>query len=145
MRIRSLLAVLLALAPAALAQPPTTGGENAVAAARPADPYSGVVVNDTVTFIGQEFYRNFVASWREQQGVERFSVLVRERPSARWGSLVSVEYEHREIFRAFLSPGRRDFVRQAGIDAANLVYQRVVDFEVQRLLFRDPDMARDEI
>ena len=46
MRSRGLLAVLLALASAAMAQPPSTGGEDAVAAARPADPYSGVVVND---------------------------------------------------------------------------------------------------
>lgn len=135
---------LLLLAAPGLAQPPT-GSENAVAAARPADPYSGVVVNDTVTFIGQEFYRVFVATWRDEPGVDRFSVSVHERPSARWGSLVYVQYEHRDVFRAFLSPGRRDFVRQAGADAARIVYQRVVDLEVQRLLFRDPDLAQDEL
>lgn len=144
MRALRLVALLALAAPAALAQAPS-GAENGAARARPADPYSGVVVNNTVTFVGQEFYRNFVAGWRDQAAVERFSVAVNERPSARWGSLVSVEYEHREVFRAFLSPGRRDFVRQAGADAARLVYQRVVELEVQRLLFHDPDMAREEI
>lgn len=137
------LAVLALMAPAA-AQPPAPG-ESAVAAARLADPYSGVVVNDTITFIGQEFYTTFVAKWRDESGVERFSVTVRERPSARWGSLVSIEYEHREMFRAFLSPGRREFVRQAAQDASRIVYRNVVDMEVQRLLFRDPDLARDEL
>lgn len=138
------LAILLFIVPAAWAQPPV-GTESAAAPARPADPYSGVVVNDTVTFIGQDFYSTFVASWREEANVERFTVTVRERPSARWGSLISIEYEHREMFRAFLSPGRRDFVRQAARDASQIVYQNVVNTEVQRLLFRDPDMARDEI
>ncbi len=132
------------LAPLAFAQQPA-GVESAVAPARPADPYSGVVVNNTVTFIGQEFYRTFVASWREAPNAESFSVTVHERPSARWGSLISIEYEHREVFRAFLSPGRRDFVRLAADDAARIVYQNVVELEVQRLLFRDPDLARDEL
>jgi curli production assembly/transport component CsgE len=142
---RMLSALLLAvLVCAAWAQPPAAG-EAGAAAARPADPYSGVVVNDTVTFIGQEFYSVFVSHWREEPNVERFSVTIRERPSARWGSLVSVEYLHREVFRAFLSPGRRDFVRLAGRDAARVVYENVVDTEVQRLLFRDPDLAQDEL
>lgn len=135
---------LIVVCGTASAQPPR-GTESAAAPARPADPYSGVVVNDTVTFIGNEFYSTFVASWREEPNVERFTVTVRERPSARWGSLISVEYENREMFRAFLSPGRRDFVRQAAQDASRIVYQNVVDTEVQRQLFRDPDMARDEI
>lgn len=142
-RLCTLLFLAAVCAPAP-AQPPA-GTESAAAPARPADPYSGVVVNDTVTFIGQEFYSTFVATWREEANVERFTVTVRERPSARWGSLISVEYEHREMFRAFLSPGRRDFVRQAAQDASRMVYQNVVNTEVQRLLFRDPDMARDEI
>jgi curli production assembly/transport component CsgE len=141
---RFLAALALVCAPAVLAQPPT-GTENAAAAARPADPYSGVVVNNTITFIGHEFYQTFVASWRDEPGVDRFTVAIHERPSARWGSLVFIEYENRELFRAFLSPGRRDYVRQSAADAVRIIYQRVVDLEVQRLLFRDPDLAQDEL
>lgn len=137
-------AALMLAMPAAYAQP-SVGGETAAAPARAADPYSGVVVDSTVTFVGQEFYRSFVARWREESGVERFSVTVLERPSARWGSLVWIEYAHREVFRAILSPGRRELVRTAGQDASGIVYQRVVDLEVQRLLFRDPDLAQDEL
>jgi curli production assembly/transport component CsgE len=144
MRAPELLLALLVAASSAQAQPPE-GTENAAAAARPADPYSGVVVNDTVTFIGQEFYSTFVATWREEPNVERFTVIVHERPSARWGSLIFIEYEHREMFRAFLSPGRRDFVRVAAAEASKQVFERVVDLEVQRLMFRDPDLAQDEL
>ena len=139
-----LFALAFAIMAPASAQPPQ-GDERAQARARPADPYSGVVVNNTITFIGQEFYQTFVANWRDEPNVENFTVTVHERPSARWGSLIFIEYENRELFRAFLSPGRRDFVRQAAADAARFIYQRVVDLEVQRLLFRDPDLAQDEL
>jgi len=134
---------MMAATPDAHAQ--RVGSDSAPARARPADPYSGVVVNSTVTFIGQEFYSSFVARWREESGVEQFSVTVYERPSARWGSLVWIEYAHRQVFRAFLSPGRREFVRTAGLDASGIVYQRVLDLEVERQLFRDPDLAHDEL
>lgn len=111
---------------------------------RLSDPYAGVVSDSTITLIGQEFYREFVAAWRDQALVDHFSISVHERPSARWGSLIWVEYANRQLFRAYLSPARRDIVRAAARDASHLVYEAVVDSEVQRALFRDPDLARDE-
>lgn len=110
----------------------------------PRDPYAGVVTDGTITFVGHDFYSEFVSAWRQQAGVEQFSLAIIERPSARWGSLVWVEYRNRQVFRAFLSPGQRDFVRQAGRNAAGIVYKNVVETEVGRLMFGDPDLARDE-
>jgi curli production assembly/transport component CsgE len=114
------------------------------AQARYRDPYAGVVTNSTITFIGQEFYQEFVALWRDKPAVEPFSLTVIERPSAQWGSLITIEYSGRQMYRAFLSPGRREFIKTAARDASQVVYNNVVDAEVQRQLFRDPDMARDE-
>jgi len=110
----------------------------------PRDPYAGVVTDATITFVGHDFYNEFVSAWRQQAGVEQFSLAIIERPSARWGSLVWIEYRNRQVFRAFLSPGQRDFVRQAGRNAAGIVYKNVVETEVGRLMFGDPDLAPDE-
>jgi len=112
---------------------------------RSLDPYVGVVTDGTVTIFGQEFYRAFTTAWREQPRIDRYSLAVFERPSARWGSLVWVEYASRRVFSAFLSPSRRDHIRAAGLDAAQIAYRNVVDSEVGRLLFRDPDLAREEL
>ena len=109
------------------------------------DPYVGVVTDATVTIFGQEFYRTFAMAWREQPRIDRYSLAVFERPSARWGSLVWVEYAGRRVFSAFLSPSRREHIRAAGLDAAHIAYRNVVDSEVERLLFRDPDLAREEL
>jgi curli production assembly/transport component CsgE len=109
------------------------------------DPYVGVVSNDAISFIGQEFYREFVATWREQPQADHFSISIHERPSARWGSLIWIEHANRQLFRTFLSPGRRDAVRLAAREATSLVYQKVVDLQVERNLYRDPDLAADEL
>jgi curli production assembly/transport component CsgE len=125
---------------AAQAQAPSA----AAASSSRADPYAGVVADGTITFVGQEFYRHFAASWRDQARVERYSLSILERPSARWGSLVWIEFANRRVFSAFLSPGRRDRIRAVAEEAVQTVYQNVVDSEVQRLLFKDPDLAADE-
>lgn len=134
---------LLVIAAAALpcaAQPPAEPE-----APRARDPYIGVIADSTVTFIGQEFYRAFMAAWRELPGSDRYSLAIVERPSARWGSLVWIEYANRRVFGATLSPGRRDTVRELGAQAAGIAYENAVDTDAQRLLFRDPDLARDEL
>ena len=154
-RKRRLIACIAAwlLSPAVAAGPQDAPGtpevaSTAVAGARvyrPRDPYAGVVTDATLTRIGHDFYYAFAAHWRTQENVEQFSLTVHERPSARWGSLVWVDYSGRQIFRTFLSPGRRDHVPVAAEEASRSAYQSVVDSEVQRQLFRDPDLAQDEL
>lgn len=129
--------------PASHAQP--EGASTALGGyTRQSDPYAGLVADSTVSFIGQEFYRAFMMTWRELGMTERYSLSIHERPSARWGSLVWIEFANRRVFSMFLSPGRRDAVALAGGDAARLAYQNVVDADLQRLLFKDPDLAPDE-
>lgn len=133
-------ALLAAVAVAALAQPEANGnGDRRVLQ----EIYAGVVSNQTISFTGHEFYRAFVATWRERDRTERYNLAVLERPSARWGSLIWVEYRNRPVFQAFVSPGRAE-LKQVAQRAAEAVYQNVVETEVQRMLFRDPDLGGDE-
>jgi len=108
------------------------------------DGYIGVVTDVTVTTVGEEFYRAFAAVWREQPLSDRYSLSIVERPSARWGSLVWIEYAHRRLYSRFLSPSKPETARASAMEAARQVYRRAVDADVERLLFRDPDLARDE-
>jgi hypothetical protein len=47
-----------------------------------------------------------------------FNLVVRERPSARWGSLVTVEYQQRLVYRRFLPPNTVELKDEA-YDAAD--------------------------
>jgi curli production assembly/transport component CsgE len=106
--------------------------------------YGGVVVNQTVTVAGQDFYQYFVSAWRDRDMSERFAISIRERPSARWGSLIWIEYAERRIFQSQLPTGRAG-IKALSEQAVDFAYQKLADAEVERLLFRDPDFGPDEI
>lgn len=106
--------------------------------------YAGVVLNQTITLVGQDFYQYFVAAWRDKPLSERYVLSVHERPSARLGSQIWVEYANRRVFQTFLPPARVR-AKDAGLDAVEVAYQNIVDADVINLLFRDPDLGPDEL
>jgi curli production assembly/transport component CsgE len=110
----------------------------------PEELYGGMVVNQTITVIGRDFYDYFVAAWREFPMTERYVISIHEWPSARWGSRIRVEYAQRPVFQAFLQPVRAR-IKEISEQAAEKTYSNTIDTEVQRLLFRDPDLGVDEM
>ena len=106
--------------------------------------YGGLVANQTMTVAGYDFYRYFVAAWNDKNGSDRYSLSVHEQPTARFGSRIWVEFSHRRVFQANLPPTRAS-LRPLGEQAAEAAYATVVDDEVNRALFRDPDLASDEL
>jgi len=106
--------------------------------------YRGVVTNQTVTVAGQDFYQHFVNAWRERDLSERFTISIHERPSARWGSQVWIEFAQRRIFQAALPTGRGG-IRSLAERAIEVAHQMIGDAEVDRLLFRDADVGPDEL
>ncbi len=106
--------------------------------------YDGVVVNQTVTLVGHDFYTAFVAAWRDKPLSERYALTIGERPSPRLGSQVWVEFSRRRVYQTVLPPARAR-IGAIAEEAAEIAYQNVVQTEVQRLLFRDPDIGADEI
>lgn len=70
------------------------------------DLLTGIVVNQTMTVLGWDFFHYFSSSWRESPASESYSVSVHERPTAIWGSEIWVEYNHQRVFHTYLSPAR---------------------------------------
>ena len=60
------------------------------------------------------------------------------------GQQVWVEFAHRRVYNMVLSPGRRDAIAHRAGRKPPPSPSGVVDAGVQRLLFRDPDLAPDE-
>ncbi len=106
--------------------------------------YGGIVVDQTITVNGHEFYQQFVAAWRDNELSGRYAISVHEKPSARWGSQLWVAYAQKRVFQIFL-PAVRANLKAVSEQAAREAYQNVVDLEVQRLLFSDADLGADEM
>lgn len=107
------------------------------------DELLGFVVDDTISHIGHEFYYAFTERLRATSPMD-FNLVVRERPSARWGSLVTVEYQQRLVYRRFLPPNTVELKEEAS-DAADWVRGQIVQRKLEALLQDTTDLERDEL
>lgn len=67
----------------------------------------GLLTDHTVSSIGHEFYRAFSDKWESEY---TGNLTINERPSARWGSWITITVNQDVIFQTFLFPMKRDFV-----------------------------------
>jgi len=104
----------------------------------------GVVLNRTMTIVGHDFYQYFATTWRTRNNTERYSITIVERPTAIRGSEIWVEYRNKRVFRTFVSP-RRSAIRDISRRAVGLVYNAIVEKELQQLLYHDHDLAKEEL
>lgn len=113
------------------------------------DGIEGLLVDNTVTFIGRTFYENFAIAWLDELELlgrrpgEHGNFSIHERPTARTGSQIWIEYDRQRLFQVFLSPVRAR-IQATARGAAAVVARRFETLELQDLLFGNPDLAPDE-
>lgn len=108
------------------------------------DPLTGIVINRTVTVLGKDFYHYFVTAWRHKDGDNRYTLTIYERPSARWGSEIWIEYQRNQMFRIFLSPARQA-ARKISEEAAEIVHRNIIENEIRKALTQSQDLADEEL
>lgn len=128
------------IGPEAFAQ---EGGEAATEDAIRREGISGIIVDDTATFIGRQFYDAFARAWSDQGLADKRNLSVREQPTAISGSRVWVEHNRRKLFEVFLPPIRAD-IEATARRAATSVAQRFKAMDIERLLYQNPDLAPAE-
>lgn len=107
------------------------------------DDIMGFIVDNSISNIGHEFYRYFSERLRDTSKLD-FNLVVRERPSARWGSLVWVEYEGRVLYRSFLAPNTAQ-LQPVAYQAADQILEEISRQKLENLLYDTFDMERDEL
>jgi curli production assembly/transport component CsgE len=122
---------------------PSPAPEPAPLAATQGGQVGGIVTDQTITPAGRDFYKIFATLWHDKPLNERFSITIRERPSARLGNWIRIDYGTRTVFHALLPPARGN-IRAAGERAVDIAYENISAAEAERLLFRDDDLAGDE-
>jgi curli production assembly/transport component CsgE len=103
----------------------------------------GLIANQTITPAGHEFFQAFTALWQDNVLHERYTIAIRERPSAKSGNAIQVDYGNRTVFRAVLPPAR-SAVRELGANAVELAYDNIAAAETACLLMDDGDLAAEE-
>lgn len=104
---------------------------------------SGLVIDNTISRFGYEFHRQLSMGLQEV-GDLTLNLVVRERPSARWGSLVWVEYGDQILFRRFLHPNISQ-IEDIAQPAVAQVREEINRMRLQALLQDTYDLERDEL
>ncbi|MFC3607526.1 CsgE family curli-type amyloid fiber assembly protein [Stutzerimonas tarimensis] len=104
---------------------------------------SGLVIDNTISRFGYEFHRQLSMGLQDLSGMT-FHLVVRERPSARWGSLVWVEYGNQILYRRFLQPNVSQ-IEEIARPAVTQVLEELSRLRLQALLQDTHDLERDEL
>ena len=68
----------------------------------------GLIIDQTQTRIGQEFYQSFVTFWEAPSGIKDYNILITEMANPTWGSWIWIEvggFVSKEIvYREMLKP-----------------------------------------
>lgn len=136
---------VLALAAAALLRcaPLWAAGDDAAVARAAGDGIAGILVNQTISAQGLEFYRLFAEAWRDKPDAENFSLTVVERPSRRNGNQVWILDGQRRV-QALVLPYRFDRIRAVAEQTAEASYADMIGHLIPSLSI-DADVGADEL
>jgi curli production assembly/transport component CsgE len=82
---------------------------------------SGMVIDETRSKIGRDFYDLFYQNWTAPEEVSGFTITITEQPAPGLGTIISVKANDTETFKYRLQP-RYDFIQQAALYAVRLTY-----------------------
>lgn len=113
----------------------TSGGVRAVDVEVP-----GLLTDHTVSSVGHEFYRAFSDKWESSF---TGTLTINERPSARWGSWITITVDQDVIFQSFLFPSQRDFDRNVNV-ALVQTEEAIKRRQIDKTLLSTGDLTSDE-
>jgi len=87
---------------------------------------SGMVIDETRSKIGRDFYDVFYQNWTAPEEVSGFTITISEQPAPGLGTIVSVKANDTETFRYRLQP-RYDIIKQAGQYAVRLTQNYLIN------------------
>lgn len=89
---------------------------------------NGLIVDETVTKVGRDFYELFYSQWQAPPGKQPYLIFVREQPQPGMGSRVSVFLNDTELFAQPLQ-ARYELIEAYAEYAVRLVWQYVTDYQ----------------
>jgi Curli assembly protein CsgE. len=99
----------------------------------------GLIVTRAVTSVGQKFCRDFSEHWTDT----KINLTIIERPSARWGSIMTIRYNQNIVFQTIVSPVMRNYdavITQAVASTQEEIQKRIIN----QSLLQTGDLSSDE-
>ncbi len=94
----------------------------------------GMVLDETRTRIGRDFYDVFYRNWQAPEKARNFTVTVSEQPTPNLGTIISVSVNGSYTFRHRLQP-RHDVIEEAGQIAVRMTYNHLEGNQQQMRIY----------
>jgi len=94
----------------------------------------GLIIDQTQTRIGQEFYQNFVTFWEAPLGIEDYNILITEMANPTWGSWIWIEVgglvSKEIVYREILKPRSEEIEKtaQKGVEVVREYLYRLIEY-----------------
>ena len=83
---------------------------------------SGLVVDQTITKLGRDFYELFYTQWEAPAGIEEYTIIISERPGRTNTTLVAVRVNDEDLMEMPLQPSF-DLTQEAVVGALGTVQE----------------------
>ncbi len=105
---------------------------------------TGLIIEETMTRIGYDFYECFFMYWKVPQGIRDYNILITERANPMWGSWIQVEVNEIPVWNTVVKP-RHDDVEEAAKNAVEAAKEYLRNYDVFRKQLQSEDMSGDGI
>lgn len=100
----------------------------------------GLIVDNSVTKMGRDFYDLFMSQWEAPQGAKNYTITIRELPAMGISSIVIVEINDQQILELPLQP-RYDVIEELAGYAVGSCYQYLENYEQIQQELSGEDMS----
>ena len=100
----------------------------------------GLLVDDTKTKTGKDFYDLFYSSWEAPKEAKNYTITISEKPFRLTSTLIEVSINDTPVYQSILQP-RQDIVEGLSADAVSTTQTYLVNYEEIMKQLNGDDMA----
>lgn len=100
----------------------------------------GLVIDETISKMGQDFYRYFNKHWNDPRTSKNFNIYISEKPAPGMGNMIIVKINYEEIIKNKISP-KQKLIESLAEYAINQSQQYIRNYEKITKQLEGEDMS----
>jgi curli production assembly/transport component CsgE len=102
----------------------------------------GLILNQTKTRTGHDFYRQFASVWEPPSDATGLNIVIIENANPQWGSIIVIKVNDSVVFQSLVKPNQAA-IRELAAKAADRVREFVSVYLRDLEKYRDDDLATE--
>jgi curli production assembly/transport component CsgE len=100
----------------------------------------GLIIDETISKIGHDFYNYFNDNWDIPESVKNFTIYIKEKPMPGMGNLITLKINYEEIFKNRISP-RQEVIENLANYAIQRSQQYLINYQEIKEQLEGEDMS----